>query len=279
MPYFQDEWKVTPTLTFTAGIRWDYYGVANEATNRTTVFDLNQFHGVCLGSGSFNVAPSPGPINTAPCPRNPALYDPNYRNFDPRIALAWAPEALHGKTVVRAGFGIYHGAAQNDDLNAGLESDEFRLQVAAATTVTPAIAQQDPDLSAIPSTTKVGEHPRALQRQGRRDLYAENWGLTLEQQLPSAFTASAQYLGSRGVRLFSRGVINLCTEPVTFNSLDGDCVRPLDVYYPAGNPFSSVDIKRDIGASTYHGLSLALERRMTNGFCLPVALHLVALDQ
>src|ERR1700739_4179240 len=38
MPYFQDEWKVTPTLTVTAGLRWDYYGVATEAHNRTTVF-------------------------------------------------------------------------------------------------------------------------------------------------------------------------------------------------------------------------------------------------
>ncbi len=49
MPYFQDEWKVTPTFTVTAGLRWEYYGVANEATNRTTVFDFNQFHGACLG--------------------------------------------------------------------------------------------------------------------------------------------------------------------------------------------------------------------------------------
>ncbi|HEV2730915.1 MAG TPA: carboxypeptidase regulatory-like domain-containing protein, partial [Terriglobales bacterium] len=47
MPYFQDEWKATPTLTFTAGLRWEVYGVAHEATNRTTVFDLNEFHGVC----------------------------------------------------------------------------------------------------------------------------------------------------------------------------------------------------------------------------------------
>jgi len=266
MPYFQDEFKLTPTFTFTAGIRWDYYGVANEATNRTTVFDLNQFHGVCLGSGSFNVAPSPGPINTAPCPRNPDLYNPNYRNFDPRLAIAWAPEALDGKTVVRAGFGIYHGAAQNDDLNAGLESDELRYQVGAATTITPLIAQQDPDFSGIPGTSKVGEHPRALQRQGRRDLYAENWGLTVEQELPANFTYSMQYLGSRGVRLFSRGGVDLCTQPVTLNAAGTDCVRPLDAYYPAGNPFGSVDIKRDIGSSTYHALGLSLERRMTKGF-------------
>lgn len=269
MPYFQDEWKVTPTLTLSAGIRWEYYGVIHEANNRTTVFDLNQFHGVCLGTGSINVAPSPGPINTPPCPTNPALYNANYRNFDPRLALAWAPSALHGKTVVRAGFGIYHGAAQNDDLNAGLESDTFRVKVTQAVPLNPAFEQTVPDLSSLSSTPgavqKAGGHPRALQRQDRRDLYAETWGLTVEHELPANFVFSTQYLGSRGVRLFSRGAVNLCTSPVTFNSVDIDCVRPLDQFYPAGNPFGSVDIKRDIGASSYHGLGVALERRFTRG--------------
>jgi hypothetical protein len=277
MPYFQDEWKITPTITLTAGLRWDYYGVAHEATNRTTVFDFSAFHGVCLGSGSFNVAPSPGPINTPPCPKDPALYQANYRNFDPRLALAWAPAALHGKTVIRSGFGIYHGAAQNDDLNAGLESDTFRVQVNPPTDNTgntlpfplePAYEQTAPDLSNVPqgtSPTKLASHPRALWRQGRRDLYAETWGLTMEHQLPSNFLFSAQYLGSRGVHLFSRGGVNLCTEPVTFNPVDGDCVRTLDQFYPGGNPFGSVDSKRDIGSSTYNGLGLSLERRFSQG--------------
>jgi hypothetical protein len=265
MPYFQDEWKPNPTLTLTAGLRWEYYGVANEATNRTTVFDFNQFHGVCLGSGSFNVAPSPGPINTAPCPKDPVLYNPNYKNFDPRIALAWAPNALHGKTVFRAGFGIYHGAAQNDDLNAGLESDTFRVTVTGPTALSPAYEQLIPDLSGAP---KQAQHPRALQRRNRRDLYAEEWGLTIEHELPAHFLFSTQYLGSRGVRLFSRGAVNLCTAPVTLNSgnsYGADCVRTLDQFFPAGNPFGSVDIKRDIGASTYHALGLSVERRFSQG--------------
>jgi hypothetical protein len=271
MPYFQDEWKITPTLTLTAGVRWEYYGVAHEATNRTTVFDLNQFHGVCLGSGSFNVLPVPpssGPVNTPPCPKNPALYNPNYKNIDPRLALAWAPAALHAKTVIRAGFGIYHGAAQNDDLNAGLESDTFRVQVnQTPLPLLPAYEQTAPDLSGL-LIQKQASHPRALQRQGRRDLYAENWGLTVEQELPSSFLFSAQYLGSRGVRLFSRGGVNLCTQPVTLNSAGTDCVRPLDQFYPDPNnpdPFSSVDSKSDIGSSTYNALGLALERRFNKG--------------
>jgi hypothetical protein len=270
MPYFQDEWKITPTLTFTAGLRWEYYGVAHEATNRTTVFDLNQFHGVCLGSRSINtlpVPPSSGPVNTASCPKDPALYDPNYKNIDPRIALAWAPSALNGKTVFRAGFGIYHGAAQNDDLNAGLESDTFRVKVNQSVALSPAFEQTTPDLSSV-TVQKQASHPRALQREDRRDLYAETWGLTVEHELPQSFLFSVQYLGSRGVRLFSRGGVNLCTTPVTFNPVDGDCVRPLDQFYPDPNnpdPFGSVDIKRDIGSSTYNALGVSLERRFSKG--------------
>ncbi len=270
MPYLQDEWKVTPTLTLSAGLRWEYYGVAHEATNRTTVFDLNQFHGVCLGSGSFNTLPVPagsGPINTPPCPKNPALYNPNYKNLDPRVSFAWAPSALHGKTVVRAGFGIYHGAAQNDDLNAGLESDTFRVKVNQTIALSPAFEQTTPDLSSV-ITQKQASHPRGLQRQGRRDLYVEEWGLTVDHELPAGLLLSAQYIGTHGVRLFSRGSVNLCTSPVTFNSADGDCVRPLDQFYPDPNnpdPFGSVDIKRDIGASTYHGLGVSVERRFTKG--------------
>ncbi|MBV9484329.1 MAG: TonB-dependent receptor [Acidobacteria bacterium] len=280
MPYFQDELKVTPTLTLTAGVRWEYYGVAHEATNRTTVFDLNAFHGVCLGSGSFNVPPvSPtlGPINTPPCPKNPALYNPNYRNIDPRLALAWAPSALHGKTVFRTGFGIYHGAAQNDDLNAALESDTFRVVLNNPGALVPAYEQTSPDLSGLGNAQKAGAHPRALQRQDRRDLYAEEWGLTVEHEFLGNFLASAQYLGSRGVHLFSRGAVNLCTSPVRLNGAGSDCVRPLDQYYlpdptvpgsSTSDPFGSVDIKRDIGASTYNALGLALERRFSKGLSL-----------
>jgi Carboxypeptidase regulatory-like domain/TonB dependent receptor len=280
MPYFQDEWKITPTLTVNAGIRYEYYGVANEATNRTTVFDFNQFHGVCLGSGSFNVLPVPasvGPIDTPSCPANPSLYNPNYKNVDPRLSIAWAPSALHGKTVIRSGFGIYHGAAQNDDLNAGLESDTYRVSAtptpAQPLTLMSSYQQSMPDVS---GAMIAAQHPRALQRQGRRDLYAEEWGLTIDHELPAGFLLSASYLGSRGVHLFSRGAVNLCTIPLQFNNSNGDCIRPLDKYYPdpsnpndptfTTDPFGSVDYKSDTGTSSYNALGLTLERRFNDGF-------------
>ena len=206
--------------------------------------------------------------NTPPCPKNPSLTNPDYRDFDPRISLAWAPAAMHDKTVVRTGFGIYHGAAQNDDLNAGLESDTFRVVVNQAVPMDPAFAQAIPDLSGL-SISKAGAHPRALQREDRRNLYVEEWGLTVEQAIPANFVLSASYLGSHGVRLFSRGAVNLCSAPVTLNSAGTDCVRPLDQFFPDPNnpdPYGSVDFKSDIGSSTYNGLNLSLQRQLTNGF-------------
>jgi hypothetical protein len=283
MPYFQDEWKITPTFTANLGVRWDYFGVAHVPDNRTTVFDENLFHGACLGSGSFNT-PFPVPINTPPCPKNPALYYPSYRNIDPRVSFAWAPSALHGKTVVRTGFGIYSGAAQNDDLNAGLESDTFRASVSPPSgsfPLTPAVQQRDPDLSGFTGTnglTKAANHPRALQRQGRLDQYVETWGMTIEHQLPTGFLLSTSYLGSHGVHLFSRGAVNLCNIPVVINPNNNDCYRPLDQYFPDPahpndptftiDPYGSVDFKHDIGQSTYHALLVSLERRISKGFSL-----------
>jgi len=274
MPYFQDEWKVTPTLTLNLGLRWEYYGVVHEADNRTTVFDVTQFHGVCFGSGSTwrNNLPVaiPTPINTPGCPTNPALYNNNYKNFDPRVSIAWAPGMFHGKTVIRSGFGIYHGAAQNDDLNAGLESDRYTAfsnfdPSGTGTPLLPQYQQTTPDFSSLPITPQ--QQPRALQRHGRRDLYAETWGLTIDRELPSNFLASGQYLGSRGVRLFSRGGVNFCTTQPQGSDAAGNiiCARALDQYYPGGDPYASVDYKSDIGSSTYHALLLSLERRFSSG--------------
>jgi hypothetical protein len=101
-----------------------------------------------------------------------------------------------------------------------------------------------------------------LQRQGRRDLYVETWGFSLDRELPNNFLASAQYLGSHGVKLFSRGGVNFC---ITKPDVNGNCTRVLDQYYPSGDPYGSVDYKSDIGASSYHALLLTLERRFTSG--------------
>ena len=272
LPYFQDEWKVTPTLTLNMGLRWEYYGVPNEAHSRTTVFDLQNFQGSCFGTGSANRAIFSDPAN---CPNNPSMLYPNYRNWNPRVGLAWAPAALHSKTVIRAGFGIYSGAAQNDDENAALESDNTRQALTAGINGTPPQLHfgsgylTDPPDFGTTSTSEL--QPRALYRH-RRDLYVETWGLTVEHQLPANFLFTASYLGSHGVRLFARNYENLCDQALYQSSGGANCTRPLDAFpvtvIATGQQafFGDVDVKRDEGGSSYQGLLLSLQRRISNGW-------------
>ena len=271
LPYFQDEWKLSPNLTLNLGLRWEYYGVPSEAHNSTTVFDLQNFQGSCYGSGSASRAIFSEPAN---CPNNPSITTPNYRNWNPRIGVAWAPAALKGKTVIRAGFGIYSGASQNDDENAALESDNIRQMLSSGVGGAPPQLQFGPGYLANPpdfgATSTLVLAPRALFRQ-RRDLYAEDWGLTIEHELPANMLLRASYLGTQGVRLFARNYENLCDQTLYQSSGGANCTRPLDPFpvtvLATGQlaSFGDVDVKRDNGSSSYQGLLISLQRRFSNG--------------
>ena len=253
LPYFQDEWKVRPNITLNLGIRWEYYSVITEAHDRMTIFDPTCTGGVLPGTNT--------PVPNI-CPKGAPAYFPSYRNFDPRVGVSWAPGAFHDKTVVRAGFGIYHGAGQNDDLNASLESDTTRINVTnvefptLAYPVNPTQFANDQFLS-----------PRALARH-RRDLYVEDWGLSVQQLLPKEFTFQAGYLGTHGVRLFARNFINQCEQfdsvlanPSDPSSPIPNCTRP----YPN---FGEIDIKRDAGTSHFDALQLSLQKKFAQGWML-----------
>jgi len=257
MPYIQDEWKVTPTLTVNAGLRWDYYSPVTEAHDRVKIFDLVNCHGFC--------------------PPTSALEFPNYKNFDPRFSVAWAPEQFKGKTVVRAGFGIYHGAAQNDDRNAALESDRTENQYIVGqggltqsdVFFQPSYLQNPPDFNIPASTAQAQLIARALIR-NHPDLYVETWGLSIQQALPQNFLFTVSYLGSHGVHIFTRNFQNLC-DPAQLhpgNGTIGPCVRPLDNFPDptTGQTFGTIDYKTNAGSSSYNGLLLALDRQITKGW-------------
>lgn len=223
LPYVQDEWKLRPNLTINVGLRWEFYLPVEEVLDRTRIFDLYRCHGIC--------------------PAGSPLEFPNYTNFDPRLGIAYG---VNDKTVIRTGFGIYHGPGQNDDRNAALESDNVRLSLTSA---------DMPNLSYpiapfISTAEEIGVTPRALQRD-RKDLYTMEYGLSIERNLPAEFVLSTGYTGTQGRRLFSRTYIN------TIDPATGE--RPL-----AG--FGQVDLKRNDGNSSFNALNVSLNRRFTSGF-------------
>lgn len=224
MGFGQVEAKVLPTLTANLGLRYEVYTVAKEVNNRLRVFDLTRCRGFC--------------------PDGTQQYDPDYGDLGPRVSLAWAPKRFGGKTVFRTGYGIYYGAGQNDDLNAGIESAVPRYSLSASDV---------PGLT-YPYTPFLGllqgsYSPRALGR-NHPNLYSQSWGFSVQQALPQHFLLETSYIASSGTHLFSRSYVNVI-DPVTGR-------RPL-------SGFGRIDIKENVGSSNFSGLQFALNRTFSNG--------------
>ncbi len=200
--YVQDDLKLRPNLTVNLGLRYEYYGVNSEVNDRYRVFDL-------YGCGGY-------------CPHGSPWYYPDRNNFDPRIGIAWAPRAFHGKTVIRTGAGIYHGPGQIDDQNAPI--DDVAERYSLTTAEAPALSYPVAPFLAL--AKDIGASPRSLQRD-RRDLYSSQWGLSIQQELPVSFIAQIGYVGSAASKVTTRRDENVL-DPVTkkrplpdFGAVDG----------------------------------------------------------
>ncbi len=94
--FFQDDWRVLPTLTVNAGIRYEVATVIKDENNELGNFDPNL--------GLVQV----GREISAP-------YQGNHHNFAPRLGVAWDTRG-NGKTVIRAAGGIIYETALTFDI-------------------------------------------------------------------------------------------------------------------------------------------------------------------
>jgi hypothetical protein len=116
--FLQDDWRVSPTLTVNLGVRYDHDGPYHEKYGRTeNGFDTTSPNPLAaaaqaayaknplaqLPASAFNVL---GGLTFANS-NNTALYQNTSHLASPRIGLAWSPSKLNGKTVVRAGYGLF----------------------------------------------------------------------------------------------------------------------------------------------------------------------------
>lgn len=118
--YGEDTWKMTPQLTFTYGLRYDYFQPTGEMAGGFANF-VPLTWGVGTGTANY-VLPAkwqgksifaPAFTNLLTANNVNLVYDPNPRlstgqklNFAPRVGIAYQ---LDAKTVVRVGSGIFYG--------------------------------------------------------------------------------------------------------------------------------------------------------------------------
>ena len=223
--YVQDEFKWTPNFNLNLGLRYSFFNIFHEVLGRANPFDFASCgpQGFCGAGASFG--------------------QPNYGDIDPRVALAWAPKD-NGKTLIRAGFGLYHEDGQLDDQNLPISNEVFAYSLSNKT-----IPNLSYPIDPFLSNTIGIISPRDDDRR-RKDTYVEQWGLSVQRELPADFVGTLAYVGSHGVYLLTLSAVNV--------------VDPATGTRPYQN-FGQVSWRGNKDTSSYQGFSAAVKRSFSRG--------------
>jgi hypothetical protein len=116
--FLQDDWRAKSNLTVNIGIRYDHDGPYHEKYGRTADgFAFNTPNPIAAAAtAAYAAHPAPqlpaSAFNvlgglTYPSNGDTAVYNNTSHLISPRAGFAWSPDRMHGKTVVRGGFGMF----------------------------------------------------------------------------------------------------------------------------------------------------------------------------
>jgi outer membrane receptor protein involved in Fe transport len=205
--------------------------------------------------------------------RLPQPFRTDKNNFSPRLGLAWSPS---NEWVVRAGFGLYYDRLPLAFLNRAIQKDGVRAfeqvalddQAAGVFTATGGGRALIPVAGIAPSIFRAD--PRFVSP------YSTQANVGVERLLASDVTLRADYLFTRGVHLPRTRNINLLPPvlltPANAAALGVSTPTPQQLGRPVFGPgrveprFDAIYQLEDSAGSTYHGLTLALDKRLSNEF-------------
>jgi hypothetical protein len=267
--FIQDTWKITPRLTLTPGLRWEYFGVLH-SPGAEHPLDSNFYMG--HGSNGLEQIANGQILRTidAPGALNGRFYLPNYKNFAPRLGAAYDLFG-DGKTVLRTGIGVFY------DRRVGWEL--FRVMTnppsystSRLTNVPVTSEMLTNQYTAFPNTPiQLSQSDAKPIATNLRAAYTVSWNLTLEHELAGSYVFGASYLGSSASRLYSINNVNrtgsggLLDPSCVTTRFAADGVTPIGPDYtscPNLNPdFSSLTVRGNDGHSSFEALQLRLDSR------------------
>ena len=240
--YVRDQWQVSRKLTFTLGVRWEYYPVPNRGDRGIERYDFDTKTYLICGTGST--------------PRDCGIKVQKGL-FSPRAGLAY--RATEG-FVIRAGYALNY--QQQEMYRDGMYSWPMTISYTAnATNFFPvgSLAQgipvnQPPDISGGSTPLPPGVGFTTLPEDYKRG-YIQTYNFTLQKELAKNWVAEAGYVGSHTVKQQMRWNIN-------YGQVGGGV---------ASQPFFSQGITAGITYlqplqnMNYNSLQTSLERRFSSG--------------
>jgi hypothetical protein len=185
------------------------------------------------------------------------LWDPFYMGFAPKFSFAYDLTG-DGKTALRGGAGIaydrtFNNTYENDRFNYPMFTfATFYGSYYGRTTIQPTIPAEVPMNNVEGVRVALRWMDPSLTPQ-----QAINWMFGIQRELAPNVVVELNYVGSRGRRL---GVIQR-PQRITGDRLDGT----LDGINPYG-AVGDVNLREQYYASTYHAVTLMLNKRFSNGW-------------
>ena len=229
--FVQDDWRIRSNLTVNIGLRFDHDGPYNEKYGRTVdgfnTTTPNPLAAAAIAAYAKNPVAQLSPQNflvngglTFASPSSTAVYQNTSHLFSPRVGVAWTPAALHNKTVIRAGFGMFVtpitiaflGPNGNYSSSPILDQQGFSQTTSLIATnnnyLTPAATLNNPFPngflqpvgSALGLATFAGQAVSFLNPE-MKSPYSLRWNFGFQHSLSNNMVLEVVYMGNHGVHL------------------------------------------------------------------------------
>jgi hypothetical protein len=250
--YGEDKIQATKDLTIDVGLRWELPLPASDLHNNLAAF-------VPLAPGfapntpfTFEQAGQNGVSRT--------IVRANYKDFSPRVGLAWRPFGS-AKWAVRASAGIfYETLVFNEEVFNSLGYPVIFPYSVTSDPVTPSLSTAGQFGSANP---QIGGY-ELTEDPNRSDPYHEQYTLSVQRELPSSILMTVAYVGNHGVHLFKRTNYNVA-------HADVDPLNPTPLISRLPFPtLGAILDDRSIGLSQYNALQVDVEKKYSQGLTFRV---------
>jgi hypothetical protein len=267
--YGQDQYRIKPNLTITAGLRWDPNLPPASTGGRGAAFHPGQ------KSTLFPNAPL-GVVFPGDTGVDSALMPTTYRYFEPRIGLSWQPERLP-HTAIRAGFGLFTGPLPYASYNHVSDLAPFSPTFIINGTTTTPVSLQNPwasfpggvnqfppfaSLSYKPPTGASFQTPMdlpAIFSNNFRLPMTESWSLSVEQQLMRNLALHVAYVGSES---YHQAII--VDQNPGVNNVRVNYGNPATT--TSNNLLGQILADDSAGTASYQSLQVSIDKHMSHGF-------------
>jgi hypothetical protein len=277
--FAQDDWRATPRLTLSAGLRWDPWLPPTDSLNRFACFAPGAAQSMRYPNAPHDLifAGDPG------CPETAGIHS-HLPDLAPRLGFA-DQLTKDGKTSIRGGIGYYYEPPNT----------LIYQQIVGVPPYAPVITLNDVSLSdpygsagiADPFPAEFGPRnpgPSAtfpsdigfsqIESQHLRPPVVLAWNLTLERSIGTSWLLRASYVGNAGHFLYGTGDQEsglLQLNPAIYIPGVGPNGQPLSTVaneqqrrvYPAYGSIAEIDSGVN---SNYNAGEFTVEKRFTHGF-------------